>query len=352
MTPKSFKHVAKESVFAGLSILCMIILVFITSIADADLDFSKVWTRKNLSNLLIGAAITIFGTIVTIPLGITGTKTRVNLDGTPGRYLQEFNDYNTIRQKIEPKRYMFNQWHHAQYLLEHKNKRITYLLDRSIFQAEDILELSREQILSLKNSQVYIINGEEVTFKALTTKQIAACLDVYDGKVTVHKLPDFYFLYIDGKSKRSFYDQAYYESRDESYTLISKLCYKIFLGFVITVIFTGLVLDMADADEYTAQYIMQTIFTALTRLFNVFTSTFWGFLMGQEFAYQQCYYINGKTQFLKTFEADRDFIYKSNRRPVKEISQNTSERNVSENGTSNPEISDELKTNLIDDILE
>ena len=346
MLPKSFKYAAKETMFVGFSIACMVVLVFITSIADASLDPAKIFTSKNVSNLLIGAAITIFGTIVSIPLGITETKTRVNPDGTNGRYIQEFNAYNTIRQKIEERRFMFNQWHYEQYLKELKSKRLNYLLEHNIFQAEDILELSREQILALTKSQTFIINGESVPFKALSKKQIAACIKVYDGYVTVHKLPDFYFLYVDGKSTRSFYDQAYYEAKDESWTLISKIAYKLFLGFVITCIFTGMVLDMTAAENLTSQYIIHTIFIVITRLFNVFTSVCWGFLMGQEYAYQQCYYINGKTQFLQTFDTDKDFVYKSVRQIAKEDVRNLERGSNETNGNDN--IESEVPINILE----
>lgn len=348
MTPKSFRHIAKESLFVSLSISCMVVMIFITAIADADLDPSKIWTRDNWSNLLIGAAITVFGTIVSIPKGIIETKTRKNSDGSSGRYLQDFNEYHTIRQKIESKRYMFNQWHHAQYLAEHKSKRINYLLERNIFQADDILELSREQILALKKPQVYTVGGEQVLFKALTANQIAACLHVYDGKVTVHKLPDFYFLYIDGKSKRTFYDQAYYESRDEAYALISKLCYKLFLGFVITCTLTGLVFNMIEVEEYTTRYIMKLVFTIISRIFNVITSTLWGYLMGQEHVYQLCYYISGKTQFLKTFDSDNEFVYK----PLRQVVTETPTRSLTENGESDVNSSENIDTPPTASVLE
>lgn len=48
---------------------------------------------------------------------------------------------------------MFAQWHHAQFLNEFRSKRVNYLLERGIMQAEDILELSREQILDLTESK-------------------------------------------------------------------------------------------------------------------------------------------------------------------------------------------------------
>lgn len=334
MPSKSLKFVAKETMFVGLALACMTIMILITSIADAGLDPSKIWSKSNLSNILINASITLFGTLASIPSGAVATKQRVNADGTKGRYLQEFYDYNDIRQKIEPRRFLFSQWHHAQFLTEHRSKRVNYLLERSILQAEDILELSREQILTLTESQVYKINGEDVYFKALSVEQVIACIKVYDGEVTVHKLPDFYFLYIDGKGKRTFYDQAYYESRDENGSLISKIIYKAFLGFLITCIFTGLVMDFISIDEITVAYVLRTLLLIVTRLFNAASSTLWGHLIGQESVYKRCYYINGKTQFLKAFDADRDFEFKDVRQMAREEYLKSQERRSLDGRTS------------------
>ena len=334
MPSKSLKFVAKETMFVGLALACMTVMILITSIADAGLDPSKIWSKSNVSNILINASITVFGTLASIPSGAVATKQRVNPDGTKGRYLQEFYDYNDIRQKIEPRRFLFSQWHHAQFLKEHHSKRVNYLLERSIIQAEDILKLSREQILTLIESQVYKVDGEDVYFKALSVEQVIACIKVYDGEITVHKLPDFYFLYIDGKGKRTFYDQAYYESRDENGSLISKIIYKAFLGFLITCIFTGLVMDFVSADEITVAYVFRTLLLIVTRLFNAASSTLWGHLIGQESVYKRCYYINGKTQFLRTFDADREFEFKDVRQIAREEYLKTQERRSLDGRTS------------------
>jgi hypothetical protein len=310
MSNKPKRYASKEALYIALSLVCMVVMIMITSLAEAGLDPAKIWSKSNVSNMLMNAAITLFGTLAAIPSGSVSTKQRTNPDGTCGRYLQEFRAYNVIRQKIETKRFMFNQWHHAQFLLEKYSKNINYLLEKNILQAEQILKLSREQIISLNVPQVYTVLNEEIYFRALSLSQIKACLKVYDGKITVHKLPDFYFLYIDGKGKRSFYDQAYYESRDENSTLMSKVFMKTFLGFLITCIFTGLIIDYTVTDQVTTVYILKTIFTIVARLFNAATSTFWGFLIGQESVYRHCYYINGKTQFLQAFDTDDTFEYK------------------------------------------
>lgn len=329
---KTFKHIAKETVYLSLALGSMVIMIIITSISDAGLDPAKIWSTSNLSNILINASITLFGTISAVPSGSMSTKQRINPDGTKGRYLQEFHAYNAIRKQIEPRRHIFSQWHHAQYLSEQKSKRVNYLLERSIIQASDILELSREQILTLTEPQVYTVNGDEVCFKALSVKQVVACLKVYDGKVVVHKLPDFYFLYVDGKNKRTFYDQAYYEARDENYSMVVKILSKAFLGFLITCIFTGLVIDTITADEITGAYVARTSLLIFTRLFNAATSTLWGYLIGQESVYKRCYYINGKTQFLQQFDADQDFEYKDVRQLAREEYLKTQERKLQNGG--------------------
>lgn len=333
MPVKPSKFAIKETMYVGLALSCMVVMIVITSIANAGLDPTKIWTKSNLSNILINASITVFGTLAAIPSGSVATKQRINTDGTHGRYLQEFYAYNTIRQKIESKRFMFAQWHHAQFLNEFRSKRVNYLLERGIMQAEDILELSREQILDLTESKKYNVNGEDIYFKALSVNQILACLKVYDGEVTVHKLPDFYFLYIDGKGKRTFYDQAYYESRDENGAMVSKIVYKAFLGFLITCIFTGLVIDFVAIEEVNAAYVFRTILLIVTRLFNAASSTLWGYMIGQEAVYRKCYYINGKTQFLQSFDTDETFEYKDVRQIAREEYLKAQERRSSNGGT-------------------
>lgn len=303
MKAKGFQ---KESLLVFASIACMAIIIVFTSLANAKFDFKKAFADENMSNAIISAALTIFGTIVSVPAGKADTKLRINTDGTPGRYIQEFNDYNTIRELVEPRRIAFNQWHSAQHLKELDQKRVEYLLSRGILQANDILKLTVEQAQSLTTSQTFTIQNETLYFKALSKSQIKACVKVLEGKVTVHKLSDFYFLYVDGKSSKSFYDQAYYEKRAEYAILIGKLAYKIFVGFAIVSVFTGLAV-MPNEDLTKAEFVMQAVINITARLFSTITSAFWGWMLGQELAYRECYYINGKTQFLKLFYSDTSF---------------------------------------------
>lgn len=305
------KHVAKETLFVGVALLCMVLIISFTSIVNAGLDPSKMFTKENAGNALINAAITVFGVISALPAGMVSTKQRVNPDGSEGKYLQDFSEYNDIRQKIEPRRLAFSQWHNAQHIKEQTQKCVDYLLSKGILQASEILKLTVEQVRTLTTSKPIKVEDKEIYFKALTPEQIAACVKVLSGKVIVHKLPDYYFLYIDGKSSKTFYDQAYREAVDQNFVLISKLMYRICTGFVITCILTGFVIYEPDPDMATSRAVILAIVNALARVFNAVTSTLWGWLLGQELVYKQCYYINGRTQFLKLFDSDKDFKVQS-----------------------------------------
>lgn len=327
---KSGKHVAKETTFVFAALACMCVIIIFTSLVNAGFDIEKVFEKENLSNAIINAAITIFGTVAAVPAGMVATKQRRNPDGSPGRYLQEFYEYNRIRQKIEPKRLAFNQWHTLQHRKELHQKKVEFLLSKGILQAEDILNLSMERVQMLTSSQRFTVEGKEMFFKALTDAQIDACLCVLSGKVTVHKLPDFYFLYVDGKSTRSFYDQAYYETRNANMSFAVNLISKIFTGFVITSIFTGLVIIEKTEGISNAEFIMKAIIMIAARIFNAVTSTLWGWLLGQEMVYTQCYYINGRSQFLELFDNDSTFVSVDLQTQAKQDFESTKEGEASE----------------------
>lgn len=301
------KYVAKETLFVGIALVCMLIIIVFTSIVNAGLDPSKMWTKENAGNALINAAITVFAVVSAIPAGMVATKQRTNSDGSDGRYLQEFSEYNDIRQKIENRRISFSQWHNAQHIKEQYQKCVDYLLSKGILQASDIMLLTVEQVRTLTTSKPINVGERKIYYKALSNEQILACVRVLSGKVVVHKLPDYYFLYVDGKSSKTFYDQAYSESRDENLILVSKLLYRICTGFIITCIFTGLIIYEPDPNATTTKAVMIAIINIVARVFNAVSSTLWGWLLGQDLVYKQCYYINGRTQFLKLFDSDVNF---------------------------------------------
>jgi hypothetical protein len=308
MSKAPLKHVAKEFGSVVAAIFCLLAISIVTAFANAGLDPTKLLTDENITNLCLNAVTTIFGIVVAIPLGTVYTKQLTTPTGGHGKYLTTYTTYETVRKRVCARRSEFSQWHQQQHLNEQRQKCLNYLLEHNIEQAADIIKLSREQVLSLTETQMFVIDGVETYFKALTHEQIRACIAVLSGKIVVRKLPDFYFLYVDGKGDSTFYDQASHQSRDDTIFLASRLAYKVFIGFVITSIFTSLIISKLSDDVTTREYIIKALVTIFARTFNAISSAYWGFQIGQEQVYRQCYYINGKTQFLETFESDTNFV--------------------------------------------
>lgn len=328
MARAPLKKSAKEFGSVVAAIVCMLGISIVTAFANAGLDFTKLWTAENITNMALNASITLFGTIVAIPLGIVQTK-QITCGDKPGKFLSAHAAYAAVRAKIETKLLGFSQWHSEQHKQEQHQKCINYLLSHNIEQAELVMKLSREQILKLTTSQKFTIDGKEYYFKALTHAQIRACNNVLSGKIVVHKLPDFYFLYVDSKGNDTFYDQAYNEARDNAIYLFTRLAYKVFIGFVITSIFTSLIISKLSDDITTREYVIKVIVTIFARLFNAISSVYWGFQIGQEQVYRQCYYINGKTQFLEMYDADSTFKAKDPQELAKEDYESTKGDEVS-----------------------
>lgn len=302
MGKRGFK-MGKEIALAFSSIVILLVITVLTSFITCGFDVKKMFSGENTFNLATNAAITVMGIISSIPLGIVLTKQHTGADGSPGRYQLEYQNFHSIRQKIECKLGLFGQWHNVQYVKECREKQISYLLRHNVLQPEVILKLSIPQVKTLQVSKTFKIDGVDVVLNALSKQQIKACVKVLSGKIKVHKLPDFYFLYVDNVSNQSFYDTAYTERKDESKTVIVKLFTKVAMGFIISCILTGFLYDLKDV-EFTSKYIIMALLLTLVRIFNALTSVFAGISTGQELVYRLCYYMNGKAQFLKNFDAE------------------------------------------------
>ena len=337
------KHITKESLFCISALLCLTAIIIISELAHAGFDISKLNSTRVISDLIINAAITILSITSSVPMGISSTKQRstITKDGKEklGKYRDTLQRYQNILNIIKPKIAYFNQWHNQQYLKEVYDKQLYYLQDKGIRQAQYIFKLDRQQILTLDKPQYYTLDDKKIYFHSLTPIQIEACLKVIDGKIKIHKLPDQYYLYAEGRSTKTFYEEAYYESLTERKMLISKTFYKIALGFCITCIFTGLTFDyinMGD-DANTTKLVYTMLINIFSRLLNTISSSGWGYLIGQEHVYLLCYYLEGRIDFLQQFASDTTFQYQDDQTIAKAeyLSRMKQENLLLEGGSNN-----------------
>lgn len=307
----------KEFLFLIGAVLTMGVAIVFNSLFIGGFKSGKEFWQTFLTDSLINTAISIFGVIAGIPYGIVLTKEKRTADGGNGRYIQEYTEYAKTRKLVDDKRKHFSQWHNQQHLYELRQKKINYLLDNGITQAELILELNLTEALTLLDTpQVFTVNDEKIFFKSLTLDQIEKVKIVFSGKIKVAKLSDQYFLYPEGKGRKSFYEQADKETATETKSIVSKTIYKVLLGTIITIIFTATTMDLIDMNSKTE---MIRAFTKMfIRIFNGASSIFWGILIGQEHTYMILYYLAGRTDFLKLFNSDTSFKYKEDEEIAKE----------------------------------
>lgn len=312
---KPTKAVSKEIIVICCSIIFTIIVTVLSTISGAGFDINRINSVDVITNITLNATIVLIGTVAAIPYGKVVTMCKKTPEGNPGRYLTDYANYMIAYDKAKNRLRDFNQWHDFKHKQEVHEKQIRFLSEKGILQAEDILKLDRSQIARLDSPQKYIVNGKELYFNSLTKAQIKVCIKVLDGKVTLHRLSDYYFLYVDGKSSESFYEQAYYESAVEHLYLVGKVLSKVMFTFVIACVWTGLILDTIVFDNTTLMKIFINLFA---RLFTVINSVYSGYTIGQGYIYKKCYYINGKTQFLNEFNNDTTFVYKDIQELAKE----------------------------------
>ena len=286
-----------------VSILAITVL---TTISGAGFDPSRLTAVEVYTNIALNATFVLATLLVAIPYGRLITMCKKTPEGKNGKYLTSFDNFNMAYNAITSILYQFNQWHFTKYKKEVAEKQYRYLSERNIPQIENILKLDRSQLDSLTTPQRYKIDGKEMYFGALSKKQLKACLKVYDGKVSLHKLPDSYFLYIDGKAGSSFNEQAYYEARLQAAYATSHILSKVLTSLIMSCILTSLVVDSLVLDTYT---VLKMVTNLVARVMTVGLSLYSGYTIGQNLIYRKCYYIDGKTQILTEFKTDATYTY-------------------------------------------
>ena len=298
----------KDLLYIVLTLTIVIAMNVLSTLAGGEFDFDNFSEPEFWSNLLLNLSIVLVCTTTAIPYGISSTK-------LGGRYLNDYQGFLTVFDRIKIKLHLFSQWHTAKYDRELYDKQIKYLVSKGIKQADLIMQLDLSDLDNLENPYMKEINGQEVYFSSLTKKQIKACRKVFSGRVSIKKLPDYYFLYVEGKSGSTFYEQASAEKMSERMYLVGNVCSKIAYGFAFTCIWTGLVMD---AYIYDNTELAKIIVNMLARIYSAVHSIFNGINIGQGYVYKTCYYINGKTQILEEFDSDNSIQYKDAQELAKE----------------------------------
>ena len=301
------KMISKELLILIFTVVSILTITVLTTVSGSGFDLSRLSKVEIWTNIILNSTFVLATLLVAIPYGKLNTMCKKTPEGGNGKYLTSFNNFNKAYDAITCILYQFSQWHVIKYKKEVKEKQYRYLIDRSIPQIDNVLKLNRRQIEQLGTPQMFVVNGEELYFGKYSKKQIEHCLKVYDGRVSLHKLPDSYFLYVDGKAGASFYEQAYYESKLQTAYTISNILSKVCIYILMSCVLTSLVIDVFVIDKQT---LMKIIINLISRIMSVCQALYGGYMIGQNIVYRKCYYIDGRTQVLTEFRTDASFTYR------------------------------------------
>lgn len=287
------------------ALLSMVAIVIVMSIFPFIIDPKRVFTWDWWVNEIFILVIVIYCVICTLFIGQAGNASDANSQIAKAR--KKFILYN---EKIE--RDPFEQW--VEVVLQPRDQEKVYkrvLRDVGIKQWE-IVNLSRNDLKSLLDSPQRINN---VWYDEITEEQFSRVIEIKNGKYNIEFVDPGYYLTdknVDIEYTRS--ERAIREQKVKNFLLIKALVSK-----VLMVLAVGLVLGMFTRDLLATEQEKSVIFLNLfSRIMNICSSSFVGYITGCQENDISASYIEMKAETQKEFLEDKDFKPKSIEERAKE----------------------------------
>lgn len=302
---KSF--VNRKAMLVSLSLIFIVIIVAVTSFANAGIDPNYWKSDKFLTDMIFTIALVLIGTVVGNAEGDNYFR-----NNQKGLFVASYNGYNEKRKKIDGLIDKFSHWNRHLYEKEYYEKCIRFLVnEHGIKQANMILQLDRTQIIMLENTpQSFILEGKERYFNSLTKVQIKAILMVLDGKIKIRYVYDGYFLNAYSKNKnKTMYEQASEQDNTKRKKFMFLMMYRVIFTILIGMVFTAFVVENQEQDK------AQAVLTLFSRYFTLFSSVAWGFFIANDMIKDECIFLDYKATTLEQFylevEVNHTFVAKT-----------------------------------------
>ena len=283
----------KKAVLVSLSLLFIVIIVAVTSFANAGINPDYWKSTKFITDMIFTVSLVLIGTVVGHAEGDNYYRNRKT-----GLFQQSYNAYDVKRKKIDNYVDKFSHWNKHLYEKEYYNKCIRFLQSYGIKQADLIIRLDRLDVITLENMpKSFFIDGKERYFNSLTKVQINAILYVLDGKVKMRYVNDGYFLNAFSKNKNhTMYEQASVQDRTKRRKFMFLMTYRIVFTVLIGMVLTSLIVDTKSGED-TAQ----AVINLFSRYFTLFSSVAWGFFIASDMLKDECIFLDYKATVLEQF---------------------------------------------------
>lgn len=302
---KSF--VNRKAILVSLSLVFIVVIVAVTSFANAGIDPNYWQSDKFLTDMIFTIALVLIGTVVGHAEGDNYFRNKKE-----GLFQTSYGEYNSKRKKIDGLIDKFSHWNRHLYEKEYYEKCIRFLVnEHGIKQANMILQLDRTQIILLENTpQSFVIEGKERYFNSLTKVQIKAALMVLDGKIKMRYVYDGYFLNAFSKNKsKTMYEQASEQDNTRRKKFMFLITFRVIFTVLIGMVLTAFVVDNQEQDK------SQAVLMLFSRYFTLFSSVAWGFFIASDMIKDECIFLDYKATTLEQFylevEVNHTFVAKT-----------------------------------------
>lgn len=302
---KSF--INRKAILVSLSLIFIVIIVAVTSFANAGIDPDYWKSDKFLTDMIFTIALVLIGTVVGNAEGDNYFR-----NNQKGLFVASYNGYNEKRKKVDGLIDKFSHWNRHLYEKEYYEKCIRFLVnEHGIKQAKLLLQLDRTQIILLENApQSFVIEDKERYFNSLTKMQIKAILMVLDGKIKMRYVYDGYFLNAYSKNKnKTMYEQASEQDHTKRKKFMFLMMYRVVFTVLVGMVLTAFVVDNQEQDK------AQAVLTLFSRYFTLFSSVAWGFFIANDMIKDECIFLDYKATTLEQFylevEVNHTFVAKT-----------------------------------------
>lgn len=298
----------RKAVLVSMSLVFVMVIVAITSFANAGIDPSYWGSTKFMTNTIFTVSLVLIGVVSGDAEGDNFYRNKDN-----GLFQTSYNNYNKKRNIIDNIVDKFSDWAYNLYQKETYKKVMRYLKDDfGIKQADMLIQLDRTEIIQLKNEpKSFNLNGEVRYFNSLTETQIQAIFDVLDGKIKVKFVHDSYFLNAYAKnSNKSMYEQASEQEKRKKQKFAFLMVYRVIFTVLVAMVFTAFVVESGEEGSKA-----QAVLNLFSRYFTLFTSVGWGFFIASDMIKDECVFLDYKAMILNQFyldvEVNKTFVVKS-----------------------------------------
>ena len=295
------KKISFKKFSRGFALVWMIIFIIVMTITNVGIDKNFNWL-KWLGAAMILFGIAVFGIFIGESLGTDFSKER-----TTGLYQKNLNEYNIFRQAIDgiiiyfP---LFYDWFVPQRL---ESKQINFLIMNDINpqKAKNIVKYcTLDDLFALKGGAIKkeLDNGKVVYIDKLFEHEIEPVEDVFRGHVKLELSGSSYYLQAFAESnQKDILEQGEANKKLRKYNKTSNRTIRLVSGAIIS-----LGLGILTVNDFMNAGDGQAWMNLVTRIANLFTALFSGWMSGAADAKLEANSIANKTDVLKLFNSAYD----------------------------------------------